>query len=436
MITGDGHIWTRLSHYPFLSSQFWFASRPFTFPLVYKVLGPSDVAVIWFQTFLAIFAWTLLASSLARLFDGAKSLLTFALVLLLSLTTPVHAWDIIVRSESTGISLLVICIASSVNFAHPAALAQPRKRRTWMWLAIASGILAAFDRESNAYVLPLLAAFVVLASSAGARGSDEATGIEPERRTRTARHSTRAWMLAAALLLTSVAAQLDMQASHRYVFPLTNVIFQRVLTDASKLRYFEECAGMPSSNALLRYRRKWASSDNRSAFHAADMSDFRNWMDAEGYGAYQKYLLSHLGATAREAHDHYAALAQADFERVGRPSENPLTACADQILLFGPPASYPDASIVIAAALASIALLRPWKNYRTVALFILFCAASAVTQTYICYHADAMELERHAVMVGILLRLTGIVACVLALCLGDEAIRSGWRYLAGKRPVP
>jgi hypothetical protein len=276
VVTGDGHIWLRALHASIFSSKFWLGPRPPTLSLVYKLVGGSDRGLVLFQTVFATASWATLALVLSTFVRASASVaLVLLFVLGLGLTTPVLCWDDLIRSESMGLSTFVLCFAAVLRFVRSSSTGADRRWRVvWAVVASVSGALSAFARETNAYLLPLLALFVLAgAATAFPRGRAVPAGVR------------RTWgpPLALALSLFAVAwsSRTATRASGRYVFPLMNVIFKRVLPRPHELAYFRDELGMPVSRALMERRSRWASADDRAAFHLPELADFQG-LDSAG----------------------------------------------------------------------------------------------------------------------------------------------------------
>lgn len=404
-ISGDGHIWLRAARESIFSSKFWLGSRPPTLSLLFRLVDGSDTGLVLLATVVATASWVTLALVVARftstLFGAALSLL---LVLALGLTTPVLCWDAMIRSESIGLSMFVLCFAAVLNFGRLAWFgAELRWRIAWALTALASGGLSVFARETNSYLLPLLALLVL--GSAG--------GIFPCVRA-PARRSRRFWgpalLLALSLVAVAWTCQATTRASGRYAFPLMNVIFMRVLPAPRKLAYFRDELALPVSPALMERRSHWASADERTAFHAPELAEFRGWIHQQGYAAYERYLLSHFAATVAEAARYFPSYASADFSRMARTvaRHNP----CDAVFVRGPVGTYPGVTLGL-CLLAGLALLfARTPSTCLLALAVLFGVAAVLTQTYVCYHGDAMETERHGMLIGTLLRLLAVMTCI------------------------
>jgi hypothetical protein len=160
--TGDTSSFTAQAAQPLFSSSFWVGERPFAIPLFYKLAGGSAPMLVWLQLLLGLGAWLLLAETMSRLTSSAwLSVLWFALTLLLALTSNVHVWDSVLRSEALGLSLLVLCVTGLLRFIIAREREPSVRRWGWPLLALVTGFLGAFSRESDGYVLPILALFAL-----------------------------------------------------------------------------------------------------------------------------------------------------------------------------------------------------------------------------------------------------------------------------------
>jgi hypothetical protein len=423
--SGDLAWWDQIGRLPLSDARFWVAERPFTVPLLHKVAGFSEPRVILLQALLDVVAWVSLAQVFSRLVRplGAR-LVAFGAVLALALTSGVQGWNLVMRSESASTSFLVLTLAATLGAVRgwsrvrTGAAERPREERrarrstlAWALLAFASALLAAFARDNNAYALPLVALFaplgVLLASGRGPRV--------------VRRELFAALGLSASLLVIAGASRANAAAAVRYEWPLMNVVFQRVLTSHTNTRYFEQELGMPLSPALLGRRHRFMSADGWYAARAPELASFRDWLLTRGYAGYQRYLLTHLASTGKAAFGNFVAVAGDSEERHTHQAGNPISSFFDG-LLVEPLADYPRLGCIILAALGIFGLFARLAELRLLSGFGLLCLSVALTQAYVCYHADALEVARHSINVGLFLRLSGVTALSALGWLAGSAI--------------
>jgi hypothetical protein len=274
--------------------------------------------VIWLQATTGAVAWLTLAHALSRLVPGKwSSRVAFSLVLGLALTTGVHGWDFVVRSESLSNSFLALTLAALLNALRHAAHAARRRSAAWSAGCVVAAILAAGTRDTNAYVLASFACLVLW-------GAWFARGERP-------------WLvlgvLAFGLLVVAGGSRKNAQLSGRHHTSLTQVIFQRVLTNPRRLAYFRSRLGMPTSKLLLSRKRTWLSSNHYFAKKAPALASFREWVAKDGYYGYQRYLLTHFGSTFREAMRRFPIEAGNTRKGYTRRGENPVSRGLDFMIM-------------------------------------------------------------------------------------------------------
>jgi len=414
--SGDGRIWAEIALSPWFSRDFLLPRRPILYPLFFKVFGEADAGVIITQLGISIVAWGVFALVLSRLVRApAAAVVVFALTLFGALASSVHGWDSVIRSESTATSCLMLTLAGMLTLLREAG--RPSKRM--ILLTSAAGLLAAFSRDANAYILCIAG----VAMGVHALWEQRAE-LFPLRHTLVHSRLAAVMLVATTLVVSGCAAQVHARVSHRYEFSLMNVIFKRILTHRGKLAFFRNELGMPVSRALMTRRGKFASSDQRLAFRAPELESFRTWLRQDGYRAYQKYLLSHPVATFEEAYKHLGAFIANDSRREGRAAQTALTPLADEWYVQGPLTWRPLLSCFGLLLVGSWALFDKNRKTRLSGMWIYLALATVVSQMYICYHADSMEVQRHALIVGIFFRLAfvGAVAVLLSKAFDRRAV--------------
>ncbi len=396
--TGDHRIWAKIGENSLASRSFWASTRPFVLPLVNKLLGFSDERVIWFQCLLGALSWALFAvavAGLARSF-AARAL---ALVLLLgfALTSSVHGWDAVIRSESLSLSFLALTCAATLGYATGRSRSVASKRPLlWLVAAVLSALFAAFSRDTNAFLLLAAAPFLLLPPLP-----------------RSQRVVVELGVLAACFLAIALFSNANVQAGKRYRVPLMNIIFRRVLPDRHDRKYFERELAMPVNAALLSRRRKWASSDRWFAGRSPDLAAFRAWLVERGYTGYQRYLVTHPTRTLQKAYAHFPRFASERFRGFARrptlSTSKELNDWATKTVM----ADYPLSACIALSAFGAAGAVILRRRHRALGALVVYLALASVSQVYVCFHGDAMELGRHGLLVGVLLRLAATSGAVL-----------------------
>ncbi len=365
----DSHVFLDVASQPVLSTAFLAGQRPFVVPLMYKLVGGRSAAIYVLQSVISALAWSVLAVQVARSLRRPWVKATgLGLILAIGLTMPVLGWDTIVMSESISLSLMVLLVAGTIWLAQG-----------WHWAKMAAvlavALLWAFCRETNVYVLLMIAVVLI-----------QAALVQP---------SFRRYLWAAAMFTVFFAAnQVSSGIARRWEFPLLNVFGQRILPNASATAFFRT-SGMPMTPRLASMAHRWASSDDNAFFNDPDLAEFRQWLRSRGRFTYLQWLLSHPGRSFSEP--------MANINEMFGPtciaSFSPAFSGALPDLLEGV-VSYPKEGTIVLWWLAGIAMgvifgVGIWRSNPfwviPVALILL-----AYPHAFLVWHGDAMEIARHA----------------------------------------
>jgi hypothetical protein len=371
--TADTPAYVRVSGEALLSKKFWANARPPIFPLVLKLHAADTTKVAAFQAAFSIFAWGMLALSLAYSLKGFLRPIAFALILALSLDRHIAGWDVVMLTESLSISLMALFLAA------------------WLWLlrgwsrekVVVLSLIAflwAFTRDTNGWNLLMVAGLILL-------------GV--------LFFSARKRYLAVAFVFAIIFmfSNLSANTGHRWVFPFQNVLAQRILTDESALAFFEDC-GMPVTPKLLSLAGGFANSDDRAFYNDPTLEPYRTWMYANGKTCYMRWLVSRPLTSLREPWTDLAWLLA--FEDVSsfypQRYEPILPWYAERIL-------YPQDVLLWLWTFTTIAALlaiwkKAWKANRVWVVFIGLCLL-IYPHVFIIWHGDVPGTHRHALTVSL-----------------------------------
>jgi hypothetical protein len=403
----DTVAYMRISSQPILSVKFWGSTRPFVFPLLLKAVNQDVRCTAAMQLGISILVWGLLAMMVARSmktfslktlngtiqsavsqtkpaggFTWVKSVLNlqvfaFGLILAFSLDRHIAGWDFVMMTESLSISGLVLFIALGLwllegwHFAKVTALSL-------------AGFLLAFTRDTNAWLLLMLAGlltFVVVLHWS----------------------PSRTLILAACFSIIFLLSFSNATLGKRWIFPLGNLIGQRILTDHSAVRYFESC-GMPVSPSLMRLLGKYANAEDRAMFEDPDLESFRSWLISSGQKCYITWLLMHPVTSIRTTICEFDQLiAFRDVDKFFPRQYDPLMPIIIGNLFY--PEGYAIWIWVFCLVVAIAAIWKQiWAKNHLWVVFLLMILL-VMPHIFLTYHGDAMAPERHALSVGIQLYL-------------------------------
>ena len=377
-ILADTTAYTRISAQPIGDWDFWTGSRPPAFPLLLKIAQQDYTRTAALQLGLSVLAWGLLAFAISGFLRFSwLQVAGFALVLVFSLDRHIAAWDFVMMTESLSLSSLALFIAAGLWLLRGWQVGR-------VGAVFLAAVLLAFTRDTNAWLLLGLAGLILVVRLV--RWLD-----------------VRAWILVVLLGLAFVLSDISANVGERSLFPLGNLITQRVLPDARALRYFQSC-GMPVSPALLQLSGKFANSDDQAMFSGPDLGAFRDWLRERGRACYVGWLVTDPVVSIRAAlYQTGGLIAFSGVDRFFSVRYVPLLPTAVAAVL------YPEQLILWIWGLSTLAALlaiwrRLWRDNRLWVAFI-FMNVLVFPHVFLTWHGDAMAPDRHALSVAVQLYL-------------------------------
>lgn len=353
--------------------------RPPVVPLLYTLAGVDGPGgVLGLQWALATVAWAALACTAARvLLPRGLRPAGCAILLAFGCATPVALWDGCLLGESVSLSLFALAAAAGLLLCN---------RFTTLRAALfgAAAVLWALAREPAPMELALLAVGLALAAVI--------------RRPR----SRALLILAGCLAAGAVAGFASSAAGARWEYPLADVFLQRVLPDPERASFFE-ARGMPASPALRALTGREANAGDWALWRSDELAGFRAWFRDRGARTYAIWLLRHpwfaagapLGDTGEMLAPSYDAYKPRGFSP-------PLGSTLDGLVY---PARRSGLLLLGAAAVALAAPKRRLLATRRELLVPAAMVALAVAAAFVVWHADTIELGRHALAIAVRLRL-------------------------------
>jgi len=407
----DTIAYVNMASLPVLSRGFLAGERCFVYPLFLKMAGGDLARAGSAQTLLAIACWGFLALSFLRLLATPFGrVLGVGLVLLCALREEVLFWNGVSLSESLSCSLFALWAGSWVMFA---------RGRHWFWklLPLLSSFLFAFVRDSNAFLV--LGAAIVVAAACAFR-------VVP------ARYS----LIALALLVFFSGSQASRSSSFRSKYSLQNLMGGRILTEqwrVDELRSF----GMPltmSADDISHFANR-CGDEFGTIGNALEMmgrpgaAEFGRWIDERHYGVYVRFLLTNPDYLLLQPFREEGALkflfplaswvpekpCNNDPVRHALPPgfRTPVPAPINRVLGGDPPIWVLSLwGITVALSIAAFLADRPRRGRWLLPGALL---AAALPHLLVVWHGDAMDVPRHALLVGIQVHLSLAMLAALAI---------------------
>ncbi len=382
---GDSKAYVAISDFSLLDWDFWTSHFPWATPLLYKVLW-SDELRAGGQLLLSTIAWTVLALTVARLMrSGPARVAALVGVLAFSLSIHIVSWDPLLLSESLSLSLFALVVAAWL------ALVNAPSRRAVAAL-VALTFVWVFTRDSNAWLglmaLPAVAWWGV----------------------RTPRVRLLALAAGAGIVLTFALASVAAREGHRHAFYFRHVLVERLHADKTAEAYMYE-HGLPRPAAGQRAYVTWLRDDSTRVY-ATFLLTHPRYALTRPFDDVSRWLSPR---NVEYVHDRYAVLPRAVEELVYPPDTGRLWFWA----------------VLVALAATAVALRLRMRAAWAVPLALIVLA---LPHGILVWHADAPFVDRHALLIGIHVRLGLLLLLLLAADRVLERRRSaGQRASAGGR---
>ncbi len=412
-ILSDSGVYYVFSRLPLTDSQFWGSARPPVILFFYKLFGGydygswdwtwsniyvDDATLLYGQTFVSIAAFSFLAVACAKTARTSKGrLILFAFPLLFSLTPLVAKWNLVALSESFTFSLFAVFVALWIFYFLT-------KRPSWLVGIAIVALLWGGVRDTNAYLLIMIAGVIMIVTIAGVLRKNEV-----------GRRATRVSLVPLTALCiwfggVFALSNFSSERGDRWVFPFYNSVGQRILPVPEYVSYFAD-HGMPISPALLERTGKWASDDDSAFYSDPRLEEFRVWTANHGKMTYIKFLMSHLvySVTAPGLDFQKNFLNEVAYVVYFHPAIPPpiplvmpprLSVAMLYLLLV---------SYGVTALLTFILYWRRWLHESPYLAVPLVMVLLSVPHAWLAYHGDPMEIVRHS--------LTAVIQFLLGFVL-------------------
>lgn len=422
----DTASYASMADVPITSAYFWAGERPFTLPLFFKLIGvssqnyqtPGIMAVVagW-QIGLSIFCWVLLSLALAwSLRSRWVGGLAFGLILVFSLNYEIGKWDVLLLSESISFSLFALLLAAWILLLS--LLSRPTKGVACFACLAGTILITAlytFVRDSNIYYVIIGAGIFAGAALL-------------YKRWKSMRGYVLAYLACALILLAAQNASISL--GNRWQIFIYDHLAYRIIPNKQALAYFVR-AGLPVNDQLLKIPKMRGAVYQDLMLHSPEMEAVRQWTNAHGKATYFGYLLSQPLSTLLEPMQAAGTLLDGTGMDYRVPSAPGLA--VPRILrgltrLFFPRAPvwvYAAAWLVLLGACVFGFIYDRQAAWLAAAALLI----SMVPLMFLVWHANPMEIPRHADQIAIQFRLAGWM--ILALCLDWSVTNLYFRSVSG-----
>lgn len=380
---GDTSDYFHNASQPVFSREFWIDARPPVTALFWKLVDSNPEKIFTLQLYFSILSWGILAITVV---SAVKSRLlkplAFIVVLAFTLTRDIYMWDPFLGSESIGLSLTALFLASSIWLLM-----------AWNWrnaaLVVLTALLIVFTRDTYAYLLLMIASVsVVVFWFSAYRWRAAGMGF-------------------AFVLIFLLSSQLATLGLRPFRAILMNTAL-RVYPSEEYTEYFRH-HGMPIDNRLVEIARNPEPGKkftvNIAFTFDEDQEEFRQWALGPGSAEYIKFLWFYKASTFQNVFTetpgqsfypdvyYYTATGYHPIINDARIAELLYPTRFGLVFFF--------AANLFAAFVAAFA----WRDRRVLWLAPLLMILFAYPQAVLVWAADANDISRHSIAFNVLLRL-------------------------------
>jgi hypothetical protein len=394
----DTEAYLRISQESVTDIKFWGDARPFVFPLLLKISEQDVSTAATLHLGFSILAWGFLALTIsASLRSPYLTLPSFGLILALSLTRHLASWDYVMMTESLSVSWFALFLALGIWLAQGWQVYK-------VVLLIITAFFLAFTRDTNAYLLLMLAGMLTLAILF--------RWLKP-----------RALILITFFILIFFLNNYTSDIGRRWIFPLNNIVGMRILVNHEALDYFKSC-GMPASPELLALANTFANGQDRAFYEDPALKDYRLWLRENGKSCYMEWLLVHPIQSLTDALNQFESLIRFDkLDTFFARQYDPVIPYYLEAFIY-PVKFIPLLWIILTLAALLAVWRRAWKTNSLWGIYVLLCLP-ILPHLFITWHGDAMAPERHALSVGLQVALCFWMMIFLFLDQLSESRKNG-----------
>jgi hypothetical protein len=369
----------------FLNPEFvphaWGNVKPPFVPFVYKLLGRNIELITVVQLLFSMFSWIFLAYVLAHSVRTVLMMpVIFILVITLSLSDVVSMWNKSILSESFSLSLLACFVGIWILVVKDVTL-----KRVAILIIIAT--MFALTRTANGFILLMVSVVLIIAVLLSRQSIQRRYYL----------------IISIIFLILFLVSNTISNINNRWTPYFLNVLSKRILTNQEMRAYFEN-HGMPVTDSLMARADKWSHEDDFAYYKDPDLEQFRNWLFSKGKSTYTRYLLTHPAyLISKPLPDLHRMMFSGQIPYYApKGFKSPL-----QGMLFNYLSSwslYP-VYVFLAGVLFGLNLVYATSKNLSVLWVPLIMILLVLPIAILTWHADAMEIERHALPIAVQARL-------------------------------
>ena len=405
----DSRSYVQNADLPINSWAFWTGERPFTLPLILKILDVHEAdgwshlvmeRVRTFQYWLSIVSWVVFGLVVSiRVRQTWLKPVAFGFILAFSLALEIGTWDNLMLSESVSISLFALLVAAWLGWQK---LFEWKAKRwiqgSYLVILILLTVLYTFVRESNVY-------FVILA------GLCLLLGIVLKKPEKNQRWITGVYILS--ILVIAFVQNLSLSSGNRWQVFMYDHLALRILVN-DQARDFFVAHGLPISDSLMGIVNLYGYQYQDMIRNDPKLQPVKQWVEQYGVSTYLLYLISNPGKTLIEPIRQVPALLDGHVSLYyypifpSHPYSNRISDISKIFYFRSPPIEWLAGLLLLGGSLFWIAK----SKFNSAWLVLAILTLSIYPMMFIIWHGEPMEIERHAIQIGIQFRLAAWIAFI------------------------
>jgi hypothetical protein len=408
----DSRSYVETADLPLTAPEFWMGQRPFTLPLLYKLLDVHLVddwnhtvmrRISFVQIWLSIGCWTILAGVLAlKTRQRWLKPVAFGIMLLFGLNLEVGIWDRLMLSESLSFSLFALLIAVWLLWGGFPEKVHWVGKSLFVAALILLTVLYSFLRDTHVYFLLVAAAVMGLGVVSKKIGAGWRKYY---------------WVYILSIVILAFLQNLSLVAGKRWEVPAYNSLAKWILPNERARDFFVQ-RGLPVSEKLMQISQMSVVQYTERIQHDPELAPAKQWIEQNWRSVYVGYLLANLGDSLAAPIREIPTLLDAGALRYHSP-------------IF-PARPFSDDMLWVTRL---VYVRSPWIEGLAAILLVIGCAVywfqkapgnsvgwvlsvlivSIYPLMFLVWHADPAEPQRHALQIGIQFRLAGWMGLVLGI---------------------
>lgn len=377
--SGDSKCYIQQSKILISNLSFFNDCKPFTTPLFFKIAGSKPNNIIFYQQLFSVICWTFLGFSFSCFIKNRVLVLLSIIVFsMASLWWNVGGWNNVILSESVFFSLFALWLGLFFLLFH-------FMDRIWLVLLSIVSLFFAFTKPYIPFFLMSIVLIFIIPLYL--------IKIKQEQLLKLRKFLLLYLFIVSFIFALNFAPQFNNERQEQ--FSLINVVFKRILFDEEKVNWFEE-KGMPIDDNLRTWKGEWASSRKRELYKNQTYSSFRNWTFHEGKSIYAFYLASHPYYSIKSVLvNMHQVFSYNLYNYTKKPPKNTIFNFVS--IIWNP--GYWTLIMVVLISIFYLSNFLRTENF--VLLFQCVVFIGLLITAVLVFHADAMEVERHSLLLAV-----------------------------------